>query len=72
MSELLVVDPDATSTHDDPIRILSPASGFPLVSHQRSPADGPLGADPLTVTLPPPMRSFKTWTLATPAREPTA
>ena len=35
ISELLVVEPDATRTHDDPMRIFRPASGFPLVSHQR-------------------------------------
>ena len=70
MSELLVEDPE--STHDDPTRTFRPASGVPLVSHHWSPSDGLLGAEPLTVTLPPPMRVFTTWRLATPAREPTA
>ena len=43
----------STSTQDDPTRIFRPTSGFPLVSHQKFPADGLVGAEPLTVTLPP-------------------
>ena len=38
-----VVSPVTTNSHDDPIRIFSPASGLPLVSHQRFPADGLFG-----------------------------
>ena len=63
---------DLTSTHTDPMRIFRPASGLPLVSHQRFPADGLLGKDELTVTPPPPMRFFMTRRLATPARLPIA
>ena len=55
-----------TDTHDDPIRIFSPASGLPLVSHQRFPADGLFGDDELTVTPPPPMISLTASRVATP------
>ena len=44
----------ATETHELDTRTFNPASSVPLVSHQKSPLDAPVGAVALIVTPPPP------------------